>query len=189
MDIKTSIKKHYMKVAEQSSSCCPDSTGISFSVGYDREELAQIPQQANLGLGCGNPVREAMLQPGEQVLDLGCGAGMDVFLASQYVGAQGHVHGVDMTEGMIKKATSIAEEKGFSNVSFYHAPIEALPLEDQSVDVILSNCVINLSLEKEQVFRETLRVLRPGGRLCISDTLLLQDLPQEVLDDPAMYGC
>lgn len=189
MDIGKSIKIHYKNVAEKETGCCPNTTGVSFSVGYAKEDLEQIPAQANLGLGCGNPVREAHLQPGEQVLDLGSGAGIDAFLAAKMVGSEGHVYGLDMTEGMVEKATTLAREHGITNVTFRQGQIESIPLNDQCIDVILSNCVINLSLDKEQVFREIHRVLVPGGRLCLSDTLLFKDLPQEVLDDPAMYGC
>lgn len=188
-DIKASIKKHYNEVAQGQTSFGSPPAGVSVSVGYQAEDLALIPTEADLGLGCGNPVREAELQPGERVLDLGCAAGADVFLAARLVGEEGYVFGLDMTKGMIDKARMIAEEEGVQNVSFMHGAIEQIPLPEQSIDVVLSNCVINLSQDKARVFAEIYRVLVPGGRLCLSDTLLLDELPQEVRDDPVMHSC
>jgi arsenite methyltransferase len=175
-------------------SCCgPSPTPareVSKGLGYSEDELDAIPDSANLGVGCGNPTAIATLNPGETVLDLGSGAGIDVFLAAQKVGPSGKAIGVDMTPDMLEAARKNAEKGGFSNVEFREGTIEALPVEDGSVDAIISNCVINLSPEKHKVFEEAYRVLRPGGRLMVSDIVLEQPLPQAILDNLDAYiGC
>lgn len=182
------------------SSCCgsgdsPDSeTALAQMVGYSTEDLAALPEGANLGLSCGNPVAIAELREGETVVDLGAGAGFDIFQAGRKVGASGHAIGVDMTPQMLSKARSLTESyqkrSGLANVEFRLGEIEHLPLADQSVDVIISNCVINLSPDKPQVYREIARVLRKGGRVAISDLALRQPLPDAVAQMAvALVGC
>jgi SAM-dependent methyltransferase len=159
-------------------------------IGYSKEEMSRVPEGANLGLGCGNPVALASLKKGQTVLDLGSGAGFDCFLAAKAVGEQGRVIGVDMTPEMVAKAKDNAQKGGFRNVDFRLGEIENLPVPDASVDVILSNCVINLSPEKPKVFAEASRVLRPGGKLTLSDVVLLRPLPPVLASSAAAYlGC
>ena len=159
-------------------------------IGYSEEELSAVPEGANLGVGCGNPTAIDALQPGETVLDLGSGAGMDAFLAAHRVGPTGAVIGVDMTDAMLAKARDNARRTGVTNVEFRKGRIEELPIEDESVDVIISNCVINLSPEKDRVYREAFRVLRPGGRAMISDIVLERPLPEAVVESIDAYlGC
>lgn len=159
-------------------------------LGYSEEDLSAVPEGANLGVGCGNPTAIDRLRPGETVVDLGSGAGFDALLAARQVGPTGHVIGVDMTDAMLEKARENARAAGLSNVEFRKGNIEALPVDDESVDVILSNCVINLSPEKERVYREAWRVLRPGGRIQVSDIVLDRPLPPAVLDSIDAYlGC
>jgi len=199
-DIKKIVKKDYGKIAKQDISCCnsvssccgnPDlAEDISRSIGYTEEELRASPEGANLGLGCGNPTALASLEEGEIVLDLGSGAGFDCFLAANKVGEKGQVIGVDMTPEMIDKARENAEKGGYRNVEFRQGEIENLPIENDSVDVIISNCVINLSPEKKQVFNEAYRVLKSGGRLVVSDIVLLKELPDYIKNSVEAYvGC
>jgi ubiquinone/menaquinone biosynthesis C-methylase UbiE len=174
------------------SSCCggggvDPATMTSVMVGYGPDELETLPKGANLGLGCGNPVAIADLEEGETVLDLGSGPGIDCFLASEKVGPTGHVIGVDMTPDMLKLARSNAADGGYENVEFREGMIEKIPVEDGTVDVIISNCVINLSPDKPQVFREAFRVLRPGGRIMVSDIVLNGELPEKVKKDIYEY--
>ena len=163
---------------------------ISRNIGYTEEELKAVPEGANLGLGCGNPVALASLKEGETVLDLGSGAGFDCFLAASRVGGSGRVIGVDMTPEMVEKARDNAKKGNYSNVEFRLGEIENLPAADNSVDAVISNCVINLVPNKDRVFAETFRVLRPGGRIMISDIVLLKELPDSIRNSVEAYiGC
>ena len=201
-EIKKVVREGYAKIARKESSCCTPVTaccgskneeiavGISKRIGYADEELGSVPEGANLGLGCGNPVALASLKKGETVLDLGSGAGFDCFLAAQKVGVGGKVIGVDMTPEMIQKASENARKGNYSNVEFRLGEIENLPAQDDSVDVIISNCVINLAPDKERVFKEAIRVLRSGGRLMVSDLVLLKELPDGLKNSIEAYiGC
>ncbi len=198
--IKKVVREGYAKIAKQSSSCCAPvnsccgstdlAQDISKSIGYTEEELKVVPEGANLGLGCGNPVALASLREGETVLDLGSGAGFDCFLAASKVGKKGRVIGVDMTPEMLEKARENARKGDYTNVEFRLGEIENLPVADNSVDVVISNCVINLAPDKRRVFAEAFRVLRPGGRLTISDMVLLQELPDFIKKSIEAYiGC
>jgi SAM-dependent methyltransferase len=178
------------------NSCCGVSDDdainqlISTRLGYSEDDLASVPEGADMGLGCGNPKAIAALQPGETVVDLGSGGGFDCFLAAAEVGEMGHVIGVDMTPDMLSKARRNAEKGGYANVEFRLGEIENLPVADGCVDVILSNCVINLSPDKERVFHEAYRILHPGGRLAISDVVATVELPEELRNDPQLIaGC
>lgn len=196
-EIKKAVKKRYAKFVQDNTSCCPtcnsqknDITKQTESIGYSTNELKNIPESAVMGLGCGNPTALADLKSGETVLDLGSGAGIDVFLAATKVGENGRVIGVDMTEEMIKKAEKIAKENGYKNVEFRYGEIENLPVEDNTVDVIISNCVINLSPDKLQTFKEAFRVLKPGGRILISDLVTEGALPDDIKKSfDAWSGC
>jgi arsenite methyltransferase len=193
-DIRTVVREKYGEIAEGkrsgcgcSSDCCGD---VLLTLGYTEEQKAALPEGADLGLGCGNPLAHADLKPGETVLDLGSGAGVDCFLAARETGPAGCVIGVDMTPLMIEKARANAAKAGTANIEFRLGEIEHLPVADASVDCIISNCVVNLSPDKPQVFREALRALKPGGRMLLSDLVLTRPLSRELQQNAALYvGC
>jgi SAM-dependent methyltransferase len=201
-DIREIVREKYGAIAEGGASgccdgpgcvetgCCGADTPSLTQIGYTSEQVAAIPEGANLGLGCGNPLAYAAAKAGETVLDLGSGAGIDAFLAAKEVGPTGRVVGVDMTPSMLQRARANAAKGGFQNVEFRRGEIEHLPVADESVDLIISNCVINLSPDKPKVFREAWRALRPGGRMLVSDLVLVRSLPDSVRRSVEAYvGC
>ena len=199
-DIKGIVKDRYGKIAKQGTSCCGSSTSCcggpdlvqitSKEIGYSDEELKAVPDGANLGLGCGNPLALSSIREGDTVLDLGSGAGFDCFLAAAKVGKNGRVIGVDMTSEMIEKARENAKKGNYRNVEFRLGEIEKLPVANGSVDLIISNCVINLSPDKGKVFQEAFRALKPGGRIMISDIVTLRELPNAIRNSIEAYiGC
>jgi SAM-dependent methyltransferase len=199
-EAKKVVREGYAKVAKQQSSCCgpvesccgtvDSAQYISKKIGYTEEELKSVPEGANLGLGCGNPIAIASLKEGETVLDLGSGPGLDCFLAADKVGKNGKVIGVDMTPEMLEKARENARKGNYPNIEFRLGEIENLPAADNSIDVVISNCVINLSPDKQRVFQETFRVLKPGGRIMVSDVVLSKELPDFLRNSVDAYiGC
>jgi len=213
-NIKENVRKNYGEVAKGASQCCcgpsccgsdageqqkvnefittyaSDPDSVARKLGYTDDELSALPEDANLGLGCGNPAAIASLKPGDVVLDLGSGAGMDCFLAASKVGTEGKVIGVDMTSEMIEKANVNLEKSNFTNIEFRYGEIEALPVDNNSVDVVISNCVLNLVPDKLKAFQEIFRVLKPGGRMAVSDIVKLRRLPDEIENDPdALSAC
>jgi len=204
-EVRERVREGYAAVAERGTSCCESTSccgtaddasaaNLAAVVGYTPEEIAALPEGANMGLSCGNPVALASLKPGEVVVDLGSGGGFDIFIAGRKVGASGRAIGIDMTPEMLSKARRnipvYRERSGLDNVEFRLGEIEHLPLPDNSVDVIISNCVINLSPDKPQVWREIARVLKPGGRVAVSDLALLQPLPKQISEMvAALIGC
>jgi arsenite methyltransferase len=198
-EIKKIVRNRYAKVAKTNGSCCassisccsaPTNKEVSSIIGYSEDEMSAVPEGANLGLGCGNPTAMASLKEGETVLDLGAGAGFDCFLAANRVGKKGKVIGVDMTPEMIEKARANARKGKYINVEFRLGEIENLPAADNSIDVVISNCVINLAPNKKRVFEEAFRVLAPNGRLMVSDIVLLKELPESIHNNVEAYaGC
>jgi len=189
LNVKEEVKKGYSKIAQGNCSCSCQNKKIAASIGYNNEDIEEL-DNANLGLGCGNPVALSNMKVGDTVLDLGSGAGFDAFLAARRVGATGKVIGVDMTPEMVKMADANAKKYNYNNTEFKLGEIEKLPIEDNSIDVIISNCVINLSPDKLTVFKEASRVLKDSGKMYVSDIVLLSDLSEEQLNDQELLvGC
>lgn len=199
-DIRKNVREGYGQVARGSGSCCGSGSTcgpqagykdvVAKSIGYKQEDLEGVPEDANLGLGCGNPIALASLKEGETVVDLGSGAGLDCFIAAKQIGKNGKVIGVDMTAEMIERARENAAKGGFDNVEFRLGEIENLPVADDAADIIISNCVINLSPDKNRVFEESFRVLKPGGRMMVSDIVLMKELPERIKQSIQAYiGC
>ena len=200
-EVRQVVRETYGKVADSGGAGCgcdcgcgstenPTPEQMAIALGYSDSDASSVPEGANMGLGCGNPQALASLKPGETVLDLGSGGGFDCFLAAKAVGESGHVIGVDMTPEMISKARGNVDKTGLGNVEFRLGEIESIPVADSSVDVIMSNCVINLSPEKTKVFKDAFRALKPGGRLAVADIVATAELPTEVKEDLALHaGC
>jgi arsenite methyltransferase len=190
-EILESVRSKYGAVAESTlSSNDAGVKAVAEAFGYSAEELTSIPAEANMGLSCGNPTATAHLRPGEIVVDLGSGGGLDVFLAASMVGPEGRAIGIDMTPAMIERSRASAASAGYTNVEFYHSTIDKIPLPDASVDCVISNCVLNLAPDKPVVFREIARILKPGGRLAVSDIALKGELPEAIAQSMAAYvGC
>lgn len=185
----TNVRNHYAGVAKKSGCCCGGGTEeYAKNIGYSKEDVANVPNGANLNLGCGNPLAFAQIKPGMTVMDLGSGAGFDCFLASNKVGESGKVIGIDMTPEMLDKARANAKKGNYGNVEFRLGQIENIPSGDSTVDLIISNCVINLSVDKPQVFREAIRVLKSGGKLMVSDIVLTGELPEKVMKSVDAYA-
>lgn len=187
-DIRKSIAAFYDKVAREDQEVLVSIDELNLSLGYSKEDLKNIPLEAQMGLGCGNPHLKGKPREAEIVADLGSGRGMDVFLASQAVGKEGWVIGIDANPLMIEKAREISRKNNFTNTEFRLGEIEHLPVADNQLDLVLSNCAINLSTNKAQVYREIYRILKPGGRISISDIMLKKELPEEIKSDPNIYG-
>ncbi len=200
-EIREAVREHYGAIAQRGGSCCSPSRAESsccgsageadsksLSVGYTADDMSAIPEGSDMGLGCGNPLAFASIKEGDTVLDLGSGGGIDCFLAAKKAGGSGRVIGVDMTPAMLEKARENAERGGYSNVEFRLGEIENLPVADSTVDLIISNCVINLSVNKRRVFEEAFRTLKPGGKLMVSDIVLLEELPKEVKESVQAYS-
>lgn len=192
--VQDNVRKEYGKIAlenheESIMMETVSSESMSASVGYTKEELSMAPEGANMGLGCGNPHRKANIQPGEIVLDLGSGAGIDCFIAGKVVGRRGRAIGVDMTPEMLSRARHIAKDNKIRNVEFRLGEIENLPVADNTADVCISNCVINMSENKPRVYREVYRTLKPGGRISICDIVIMKELTPEMQEDEAMHSC
>ncbi len=190
-EVLDSIRSKYGAVAESAlSSNDAGVKAVAEAFGYSAEELTSIPAEANMGLSCGNPTATAHLRPGEVVVDLGSGGGLDVFLAAKTVGPTGRAIGIDMTPAMIERARANAVSGGYTNVEFYQSTVDSIPMPDGSVDCVISNCVLNLAPDKPAVFREIARVLKPGGRVAVSDIALKHELPEAIAQSMAAYvGC
>ncbi|MDO5708111.1 MAG: methyltransferase domain-containing protein [Andreesenia angusta] len=189
-DLRKNIADKYSSIAKSESKTTGSSVeDISKSLGYSESEIKNIPKDANLGLGCGNPQTMANIKEGEVLVDLGSGAGFDAFIAAEKVGKNGLVIGVDMTLEMIENARRNAIENNYNNVEFRLGEIEYLPIADNTADIVISNCVINLSTDKKKVYKEMYRVLKDGGRISLSDTISIKDLPDKIKDDPNMHSC
>ena len=189
--ILDSVRSKYGAVAQSTLSTNDEGVkAVAEAFGYSADELTSIPAEANMGLSCGNPTATAKIRPGEVVVDLGSGGGLDVFLASKQVGPQGRAIGIDMTPAMVERARANAASGGYTNVEFYQSTIDRIPLPDESVDCVISNCVINLAPDKAAVFREIARILKPGGRFAVSDIALKSELPEPLARSMAAYvGC